>query len=52
MNDLTADLARALFRAERAERELGYLLRVISRLEGHNDDDLARLRHLPPEGEP
>ena len=48
-----ADLARATFRAIRAERRANraeqdrdYLLRVIARLEGHNDDHLARLRHL------
>ena len=49
MNDLTADLARALFRAERAEQDIEHLLRVISMLEGHRDADLARMRHLAPE---
>ena len=38
-------------RAERAEQDRDYLLRVIARLEGHNDDDLARMRHLRPEGD-
>ena len=48
-----ADLARAHFRAERAERRANRaeqdrdrLLQTISILEGHRDMDYARLKHL------
>lgn len=48
-----ADLARANFRAERAERRANRaeqdrdrLLQTISILEGHRDMDYARLKHL------
>lgn len=48
-----ADLARATFRAERAERRANRaeqdrdrLLQIISILEGHRDMDYARLKHL------
>jgi len=39
-------LTKAEQRADWAEQDRDYLLRVIARLEGHNDDSYARLRHL------
>lgn len=45
MNDITADLARALFRAERAERERDRLIRELMTRD-RIDEPAARLKYL------